>query len=146
MVLLTSTILVVLLLNVLYIFREKRFRRLASAQLEIVKTVTEMETMMLQRRICTGNIFHDHLHERMVASQYAKVFSIDWGVMTRDDKSDALKERIVQEIKLNPSLGEIIHRHALATYKAFINQRPIMSLLFWVWVVVCAPFGSGQLR
>ena len=78
MILLSITLLVVLLLNVLYVIREKHLRRVSEAKLEIVKSVSEIEQMMLVRKLCIGDLCHDKFHERMLATQYAGHFGIKW--------------------------------------------------------------------
>jgi hypothetical protein len=75
----------------------------------------------------------------MIAAQYANRFGVDWRLLAKKSaESEAIKERIEAEMENDTALGKLIQRHVLATYKAFVNQRPFVSLVFWGWVVICA--------
>ena len=136
-----AALLSLILLNALYVMREKHRRRVAQAKLEIVETVTEMERLMREGKIRLGDVCHDKFHEKMLAFQYADKFSVDWTIFvpfyTRHSKErNEINERIHKEITDGTELGQIIKRHLMATFKAFNNQRPILALMFLSWVMI----------
>jgi hypothetical protein len=136
-----SSILVVLLISTLYVVHEKQMRRTAEAKLEIVTVVGEIEKMMLDRKICVGNLCHDKFHNRMLAAQYAEHFGISLKSVffpKNTEEWEKEKEMIHQEIQQDTELGKLLRRYIAAAFKAFSNEQPISAILFWVWVIVRA--------
>ena len=136
-----STILLLVLFSVLYVLREKRLRRAAQARLEIAKVVTNYEKLLLEGKIpLTDPVCHNHFHDYMLSLQYSRRLGVNWKFIFHmsSEKSREMKKRLDHEMRQKTEIGELLRNHNLASYKAFVNERPIASMFFWLLVFISA--------
>lgn len=128
-----------LLINLPILLREKRLRRLSQAKLEIAKAALRMEKLMLQGRIRLGHVCHDCLYRMMMQSHYEYEYAIPWVFWRRPtEQSREFRKKLSQEMMEKSDLSKIVMDYVRADFQAFKNSRPVVSILFMVWVLFCA--------
>jgi len=118
-------------------------RRVAQAKLDISKVILEMDEMMLKGEITLGDVCHDHIYEMMLASQRANKYDINWTpwrFFRSRSHVESLKAFVVamqEEMKRNPKVEELFSRYIRADFCVFRFSRPIIAIVFTVWVAFC---------
>jgi hypothetical protein len=127
-----------ILLNLPIVLRARHQRRLAEARLELARTMTEMEKLMLHGHIKLGDLCHDKIYHMMLESLYAKRYCPAWKFWNLSKIKDvkAVRDRFQDEVKKQSDIGKLLQRYAKADLKAFQNNRPAIYILFVLWVMV----------
>ena len=127
-----------ILLNLPIVLRARHRRRLAEARLEIARTMTEMERLMLRGHIKLGDLCHDKFYHVMLESLYAKRYVAPWKFWSLSSIKEvkAVRARFQEEVKKQSEIGKLLQRYAKADVKAFKNNRPVIYVLFIMWVMI----------
>ncbi|MGO9585558.1 MAG: hypothetical protein ACLP2Y_05115 [Limisphaerales bacterium] len=126
-------------LNLPMVLRSSRLRRFAQAKLDIVRTVNEMDKLMLNGDLTLGSVCHDRVYQNMLRSQYATHYIAPW----RFWKFFTPEMRDVQkgvhaEMSGNTPLSQLMARYGDANFRAFRYNRPFASVMFMWWVLIFA--------
>ena len=108
-----------ILLNLPIVLRARHRRRLAEARLEIARTMTEMENLMLHGHIKLGDLCHDKIYHMMLASLYAKRYCPAWKFWSLSSIKEvkAVRDRFQDEVKNQSDIGKLLQRYAKADVK-----------------------------
>lgn len=130
---------IALLVNAPLILHERRLRKLASAKLEVTKTVNEINQLMLTGEIKMGELCHDKVYPIMLSTQYDGRFYATWKLWKPPtEASKNLRLALHQEITKGTPLGNILNRFASAKFSCFRRQQPLMFYCFSIWVLFVA--------
>jgi hypothetical protein len=97
--------------------RERRLRKLALAELNLAKSVTALEALMLSGEIRQGGVCHDVLFSAMQMIQYHRKYSLPWNVL-RSPSAKRKSFRSQLESELNAD-GCMFKEHVFAFHKAY---------------------------
>lgn len=130
-------LLFVLAFNWFRILRARNHRRAAQARLEIARCVKELEDKMLSGEIIIGDVCHDKMFKRMLEIQSAKELGVKWRLWSKPSPDDlAIKELVQKEVSSETALGDLLRRYSLATLSQFRYQRPVISSVFLIWMLI----------
>ncbi len=128
---------VIVAISVLRVQRAAHRRRLAAARLELARVVLEMDRLMSTGKIRLGHCTHDHLYPVMLRSQACDRWTVPWRFWRRSSEYTRRWTEIEKEVKQQPVVNELLARFRRAAWSAFMNDRPILSLVFVAWVMSC---------
>jgi hypothetical protein len=125
--------------NLPMVLRSYRLRRFSQAKLEIVRTVNEMEKLMLSGELTLGGVCHDRIYQNMLLSQYATRYDASWKFWKFfTPEANAARKRLHREMNGNTPLSQLLTRYGNANFRAFRYNRPIASAFFMWWVLLFA--------
>src|SRR4051794_6091913 len=85
--------------------RERRFRRLSEARLNIAICVTEMEQMMLDGKIRGGQVSHDVVFKIMQHAQNTHRYPVTWNFFRENTpRQEEVRKALVEELS-QPDCG-----------------------------------------
>lgn len=134
------TVLVLFLVAFWMWFRAYNAKRLALARLDIAKVVLEMDELMLAGETKAGDVCHDRIYGLMMQSQRATRYDINWRPWEHKHSVAEMRgflDSLKKEIEKNPKIGELCITYIRADFCAFRNSRPIMALIFSIWIGFC---------
>ncbi len=122
-----------------------RSRRLAEAELEIAKTVTAMQEIMLQGTITKGECSHDILYEIMQTVMFDQRYSVPWNLF-RGKSKEAVQfaERLEKEIRREncPFLEEFA-KFNRCYFRAFRYKHPLQHVMFPFYLLILYVAAKG---
>jgi len=125
--------------NLPIVLRSYRLRRFAQAKLDIVRTVNEMEKLMLNGSLTLGGVCHDRIYQNMLQSQYANGYRAPWKFWKFfTPEMQEMQTKLHEEMNGNTPLAQLLTRYGQANFKAFRCNRPIASFFFMWWVLLFA--------
>jgi hypothetical protein len=130
--------LLAILVNLPMVFRARHQLRLAEARLEIARTITEMEKLMMDSTLKMGEVCHDRIYQNMLKSQYATKYFTPWKFWRRQSDFEEVRKKLHEEMSKNTPLAKLLVRYGNADFKAFRNSRPCASFIFLLWVLAFA--------
>lgn len=112
--------------------RERRLNRVAKAELALARTVTQMETHLLQGAPTNGDVSHDILFMVMQHIQYQRDYSLPFSLKVRPEAVQFRKE-LEQELAQEgcPFAGAVNSFYG-AFYEVFKNKHPWQHKLYFV--------------
>ena len=129
--------LVAFLFNWPFYLHQKRLLRLAKARLDIARTVTSMERLMLSGKIKSGDICHDKMYHAMLRCQYATKHYFPWKFWTPPSRETReMCRKLHQEAAETGEIGELLRGFYDANIRVLNNGQPYLSKLFAVYVIV----------
>ena len=120
----------------LKVLHVKHLRRLAQARLDIARAVLEMDRLMGAGKVTLGHKTHDILYQMMLRSQYTRKWLVPWRFWEVSKAERECYQQINREVANNPALKEIHRQFRTAAFSALWNNRPIMGLIFVLWVFI----------
>jgi hypothetical protein len=133
-----SVLLAVLITLPVYL-HERRLLRLAKAKLEISKTVTAMEELMLSGKLAMGETCHDKVFKTMVAVQASDSYSVPWKLweMAPSNEEREVRKKLHGEITAKGSeVGDLMGRFTYSYFLAYSYRRPFLCKCFILWVLL----------
>jgi hypothetical protein len=117
--------------------RERRLRKLALAELNLAKSVTALEELMLSGEIKQGGACHDFLFSAMQMIQYRRKYSLPWNVLRSPSaKSKRFRSQLETELSAD---GCIFKQHVFSFhksyYEAFRYKHPLQQKLHFGYVL-----------
>jgi len=122
--------------------RSRRLRRLADHELEIAKSVTAMEMLLLTGALRVGQCCHDEVFAVMQAIQYRRRYPVPWNLFRKTTKeTEEFERRLHAEISEPDSPAKsIIERFTKAYFRAVRAKHPIETRFF---VMICIGISGG---
>ena len=124
--------------------RSRRLRRLAEHELEIAKSVTAMETLLLRGDLRVGQCCHDEVFLVMQAIQYRRRYPVPWNIFKKTDaETKEFERRLHAEISEPDSPAKsTIERFTRAYFRAVRAKHPVETRFF---VLICVGV-SGAIK
>lgn len=132
-----SIIIIITTATWLHAYHRKMF---AQARLDISKVILEMDKLMVSGEITAGNICHDHIYERMLQSQRARRYDINWRPWNTKRPIEELKSFVKDmhcELERHPKVASLFAQYIRSDFCAFKNNRPFMAIVFAIWIAFC---------
>ncbi len=123
--------------------RERRLLRVARAKLEICRTVTAMEELMLSGKLTMGEVCHDKIYKTMLAVQSSDKYYVPWKLwrLLPSSEEREFRDKLHAEITMKGSdVGKLLGKFTAQYFRAYNYSRPWLTKLFCIWVV-CFAFG-----
>jgi hypothetical protein len=112
--------------------RSRRLRRLAEHELEIAKSVTAMEGLLLNGALRLGQCCHDEVFIVMQTIQYRRRYPVPWNIFSKTDKeTKEFERRLHAEISEPDSPAKtIIERFTRGYFRAVREKHPVETRVF----------------
>lgn len=126
-----------LLLNVPIYIRRQRLLRLAKARLELARSVTAMDKLMLEGTIKAGDVCHDALYQAMLRAQYATKLYFPWRFWvppTEESKKHRIK--LHKELSEQGEVSKSLRKFVEANAHVLFNSQPFVSKFFALYVLI----------
>ena len=106
--------------------------KLARAELQIAKSVTAMETLLLEGAVKAGDCCHDHFFETMKLVQDRRLYPVPWRVFRQEKpEHQALKERLKKELENGDGqVKTILRDFTTGYYRAVRAAHPLEAHIF----------------
>jgi hypothetical protein len=128
--------------NTIRVLQARWLTKFSRAKLDIARLVTKMEKLLLARQFTMGDICHDVLYQDMIQSLHARRYGVKWAFWKDYKRTKEWRNKLHAEIEKNSEVSEIIRKYSRAEFCAFRSNRPLLALLFMVWLIMVA---SGML-
>jgi hypothetical protein len=117
---------------------EVRLRKLAEVRLDLARTATHVNELMLAGEVTVGQICHDHFCRFILDSQLRHEFNMSWNLLRAiSPAAIAIRKQLEEELETKERVRDILQVFVMKYANAFRYSRPLSFICFAAWVFTC---------
>jgi hypothetical protein len=120
--------------------RQRYLRKLSESRLEIAKTITGMEQLMLDGDLSIGDTSHDTIFRVMMHAQNADSYAVNWAVVRkRQPDEESLRLSLHKELQAEGCpFRDHLNTFTKHYFRAFKYSQPFRWAAYILWLFTLA--------